>query len=104
MRREDREIPRCREIESIFHNALICRIGLAECDEPSIVPVCSGDEIKAIYLHSTPPAGKKISMLKKIRDAALKLTKLMIEYVESVRVHGGDEIPECHWFWRGLFL
>jgi nitroimidazol reductase NimA-like FMN-containing flavoprotein (pyridoxamine 5'-phosphate oxidase superfamily) len=62
MRREDREITDCREIESILHNALVCRIGLAGGDEPYIVPCCFGYGDRAIYLHSAP-AGKKISML-----------------------------------------
>jgi nitroimidazol reductase NimA-like FMN-containing flavoprotein (pyridoxamine 5'-phosphate oxidase superfamily) len=77
MRREDREITDCREIESIPHNALVCRIGLAGGDEPYIVPVCFGYEDRVIYLHSAP-AGKKSRCLKKIPDAALRLTRMMI--------------------------
>jgi len=34
MRREDREITDCLGIESILHNAIVCRIGLAWGDEP----------------------------------------------------------------------
>jgi nitroimidazol reductase NimA-like FMN-containing flavoprotein (pyridoxamine 5'-phosphate oxidase superfamily) len=64
MRREDREIIDYLEIESILHNAIVCRIGLAGGDEPYIVPLCFGYEDRTIYLHSAL-AGKKISMLKK---------------------------------------
>jgi len=64
MRREDREITDYLEIESILHNAIVCRIGLAGGDEPYIVPLSFGYDDRAIYLHSAL-AGKKISMLKK---------------------------------------
>jgi len=63
MRREDREITDCLEIESILYNAVICRIGLAVEDEPYIIPLSFGYEDKVIYLHSALE-GKKISMLK----------------------------------------
>ena len=65
MRRGDRKIIDYLEIESIHHNAIVCRIGLAGGDEPSIVPLCFGYEDRTIYLHSAP-AGKKIPNLKKI--------------------------------------
>lgn len=64
MRRDDREITNCFEIESILHHAIVCRIGLADGDEPFIVPVSFGYENRIIYIHSAPE-GKKISMLKK---------------------------------------
>jgi hypothetical protein len=75
MRREDREITDRFEIESILHNAIVCRIGLAGGDEPCIVPVSFGYEDRTIYLHSAL-AWKKISMLKKIPGAALRLTSV----------------------------
>jgi hypothetical protein len=64
MRRDDREITNCLEIESILNNAIVCRIGLADGDEPYIVPVSFGYENRIMYFHSAL-AGKKISMLKK---------------------------------------
>ncbi|HET6580729.1 MAG TPA: pyridoxamine 5'-phosphate oxidase family protein [Methanoregula sp.] len=63
MRREDREITDYLEIDSILQDAIVCRIGLAEGDEPYVVPLCFGYEDRTIYLHSAPE-GKKISMLK----------------------------------------
>ena len=88
MRREDREIIDYLEIESILHDAIVCRIGLAGGDEPYIVPLCFGYEDRTIYLHSAL-AGKKISMLKKIPGAALRLTSVTTYYKANVRVHGG---------------
>lgn len=64
MRRTDREITHLAEIETILHEAMVCRIGLADGGEPYIVPVCFGYRNKTIYLHSAM-AGKKISMIKK---------------------------------------
>ena len=62
MRREDREITDRFEIESIHHNAIVCRIGLAGSDESYFVPVCFGCEDKAIHLHSAS-AGKNLDAL-----------------------------------------
>jgi nitroimidazol reductase NimA-like FMN-containing flavoprotein (pyridoxamine 5'-phosphate oxidase superfamily) len=64
MRRTDREITAPFEIESILNDAHVCRIGLADGDEPYIVPVCFGYRDNTIYLHSSM-AGKKIQMLEK---------------------------------------
>ncbi len=64
MRRDDREITNCHEIESILQHAIVCRIGLAVGDEPYIVPVSFGFEGRTIYFHSALE-GKKISILKK---------------------------------------
>jgi nitroimidazol reductase NimA-like FMN-containing flavoprotein (pyridoxamine 5'-phosphate oxidase superfamily) len=64
MRRIDREITALFEIESILNDAAVCRIGLADGDEPYIVPVCFGYMDNTIYLHSAM-AGKKILMLEK---------------------------------------
>jgi nitroimidazol reductase NimA-like FMN-containing flavoprotein (pyridoxamine 5'-phosphate oxidase superfamily) len=64
MRRTDREITDHFEIESILNDAAVCRIGLADGDEPYIVPVCFGYMDNTIYFHSAM-AGKKIAMLEK---------------------------------------
>lgn len=64
MRRDDREITDHLEIESILHQATVCRIGLTDGNEPYVVPASFGYEDRTIYFHSAPE-GKKISMLKK---------------------------------------
>jgi len=64
MRRIDRQISDMSEIESVIKNATVCRIGLADADEPYVVPVCFGYEDGTIYLHSAFH-GKKIAMLEK---------------------------------------
>ena len=64
MRRTDREITDIVEIESILNGAMVCRIGLADGNEPYIVPVCFGYLPGTIYLHSSL-YGKKIAMVEK---------------------------------------
>ena len=64
MRRKDREITDRAEIESILHEATVCRIGLADDDGPYVVPVCFGYEDRSVYIHSAPE-GKKLVMLEK---------------------------------------
>jgi uncharacterized protein len=59
-----REITDIGEIESILNEASVCRIGLADGNEPYIVPVCFGYSAGKIYLHSAL-SGKKIMMLEK---------------------------------------
>jgi hypothetical protein len=64
MRRKDREINDRAEIEAILHEAMVCRIGLADGGEPYVVPVSFGYEDGALYIHSAPE-GKKIALLEK---------------------------------------
>jgi len=61
---KDREIIDLFEIEAILNDALVCRIGLADGDDPYIVPLCFGYKEKTIYLHSAM-TGKKIAILRK---------------------------------------
>lgn len=64
MRRNDREITDIIEIESILNGATVCRIGLADGDEPYVIPVCFGYLPGKIYFHSSV-SGKKITIIKK---------------------------------------
>jgi uncharacterized protein len=63
MRRKDKEITDRAEIEAILREAQVCRIALAENNQPYIVPVCFGYEPGALYIHSSPE-GKKIAMIR----------------------------------------
>jgi nitroimidazol reductase NimA-like FMN-containing flavoprotein (pyridoxamine 5'-phosphate oxidase superfamily) len=64
MRKKDREITDRSILEAILNRAGVCRIALADCGEPYVIPVCFGYEDNTIFIHSAP-AGKKIEMLKK---------------------------------------
>ena len=52
------------EIEKIIQKAVVCQIGLADGDQPYVVPVCFGYERGRLYFHSRLK-GRKIDVLKK---------------------------------------
>lgn len=49
-------------IESIIHQATICRIAMADGGQPYLVPVCFGYENGVLYFHSST-TGKKMELL-----------------------------------------
>lgn len=64
MRREDREVTDELFIQEIMEEAMICRVGLCDGNEPYVVPVNFGITEKSIYIHSAKE-GRKIEILKK---------------------------------------
>ena len=52
------------EIESIIRRASICRLALAEENQPYIIPLCFGYEKNRLYFHSAPE-GKKLDLIRK---------------------------------------
>jgi len=62
MRRKDREITDKSGIEPIPGGAVVCRIALADENEPCVVPVCFGYGGSMTSIRSAP-AGKKIEMV-----------------------------------------
>ncbi|MCW8984119.1 MAG: pyridoxamine 5'-phosphate oxidase family protein, partial [Thermoanaerobaculales bacterium] len=59
MRRRDKEITSRQEIDEIIRSALVCRIALADRDEPYVVPVSFGYDGDALFIH-TARSGRKI--------------------------------------------
>ena len=64
MRRKDREITDRKKIEAILDEALVCRIGLSDGNNPYVVPVSFGYADGALFIHSALE-GKKVAMLEK---------------------------------------
>jgi nitroimidazol reductase NimA-like FMN-containing flavoprotein (pyridoxamine 5'-phosphate oxidase superfamily) len=64
MRRKDKEITDSAEIESIIRRSIVCRLALADQNQPYVVPLCFGYRDRTLYFHSASE-GKKIDMLKK---------------------------------------
>ena len=64
MRRKDKEVVEFAEIEQIVRKSLVCRLALAEKNQPYIVPLCFGFKNSALYFHSAPE-GRKIEILRK---------------------------------------
>lgn len=51
-------------IESIIHQALVCRVAMSDGDLPYVVPVCFGYEDGVLYFHSSL-AGTKVDILRR---------------------------------------
>jgi len=64
MIRKDKEITDLNEIESIIRRSVVCRLALADQNEPYVVPLSFGYKDNTLYFHSASK-GKKIDMLKK---------------------------------------
>ena len=68
MRRKDREVTEMEEIQQIFDECKVCRIGIMDENGPYIVPVNYGyvrEEGKVIlYIHGARE-GKKIDLIRK---------------------------------------
>lgn len=64
MRRKDREITDKAAIEAILQRAQVCRIALADGEQPYIVPVCFGYEPGRLYFHSATE-GRKLDILRR---------------------------------------
>jgi hypothetical protein len=63
MRKKEKEISNKRFIEAIILNSWVCRLALAENNQPYIVPLCFGYEDNTLYVHSAPH-GKKLDILR----------------------------------------
>ena len=63
MRRKEKEITNKKEIEQIFKEALVCRLGMIDGSKPYIVPLNFGYMDNILYFHSAL-AGRKIDILK----------------------------------------
>ncbi len=63
MRRKEKEITDKKEIEQIFKDAQVCRLGLFDGKSPYIVPLNFGYKEDTLYIHSSL-VGRKIDILK----------------------------------------
>ena len=71
MRRKDKEIAERAEMESIIRESTICRLALADNEQPYIVPLSFGYKDNALYFHSAAE-GKKIDILRKNKNVCFE--------------------------------
>jgi len=71
MRRKDKEIADRAEMESIIRESTICRLALADNEQPYIVPLSFGYKDNALYFHSAAE-GKKIDILRKNKNVCFE--------------------------------
>ncbi len=62
MRRGEKEITDRRTIDAILRSASVCRLGLADGDEPYVVPLCFGYDGESLYFHGAP-VGRRSGIL-----------------------------------------
>jgi nitroimidazol reductase NimA-like FMN-containing flavoprotein (pyridoxamine 5'-phosphate oxidase superfamily) len=76
MRRKDREVTDIEEILRIVSQCKVCRLALAEDNQPYVVPLNFGYEYKngelSLYFHGARE-GKKIDILKKNPEACFEM-------------------------------
>jgi uncharacterized protein len=64
MRRIEKQISDHQGLESIIHQAQVCRLALSDDNIPYIVPLCFGYADNAIYVHGALE-GRKIDIIRK---------------------------------------
>jgi nitroimidazol reductase NimA-like FMN-containing flavoprotein (pyridoxamine 5'-phosphate oxidase superfamily) len=88
MRRRDREIADRGEIDRIICSALVCRIAMADEDEPYVVPVSFGYDGQALYIH-TAKTGRKLEFF-------VANNRVCFEFEANVALKVDDDDP-CEW-------
>jgi len=90
MRRKDREITSRLEIEAIIGRCLVCRLAMADDNQPYVVPLCFGFKDNSLYFHSAGQ-GKKIDIIK-------KNNRVCFEFDIDCEIVGAD--TACKWGMR----
>ena len=62
MRRSDREITSRERIDEVIRGCEVCHLGMADGDQPYVVPVSFGYDGNSVYFHSAPD-GKKLDFI-----------------------------------------
>jgi len=88
MRRLDKEITSRQEIDAIIRTALVCRIAMADGNEPYVVPVSFGYDGDALFIH-TAKSGRKIDFIE-------ANSRVCFELEANVSIQADDR-DACHW-------
>lgn len=81
MRRKDRELTNKADIEAVLKKAFVCHLGLADGDQPYVVPMNYGYEDGHIYLHGAAK-GRKIDVIKKNNKVCFEMETFQPEIVK----------------------
>lgn len=87
MRNKDQEITDRGAIDGIIAHAQVVRLGLADGDQPYVVPMCFGYDGTSLYLHCASE-GMKLDILK-------KNPKICFEIESDVALETGK--AACDW-------
>jgi uncharacterized protein len=72
MRRADRELTDCSDIEKIIRSSQVCRLAMVDDGEPYIVPLNFGYSDMTLYFHSAPE-GRKIRLLRQVAKVCFEI-------------------------------
>lgn len=89
MRRKDRELTSKTDIEAVLKKAFVCHLGLADGDQPYVVPMNYGYEDGHIYLHGAS-AGRKLDIIRNNNKVCFEMETFQSEIIRS-----GDQ--PCDW-------
>jgi nitroimidazol reductase NimA-like FMN-containing flavoprotein (pyridoxamine 5'-phosphate oxidase superfamily) len=64
MRRSEREIESRADIDAVIRHCQVCRLGLADGDEPYVVPLCFGYDGETLYFHCAHE-GRKVDIMRR---------------------------------------
>jgi nitroimidazol reductase NimA-like FMN-containing flavoprotein (pyridoxamine 5'-phosphate oxidase superfamily) len=88
VRRCDKEITSRDEIDGIIGAAQVCRIAMANDNEPYLVPVSFGYDGQSIFIH-TAKAGRKLGFLE-------ANNRVCFEFETNVSIQQDEDDP-CAW-------
>jgi nitroimidazol reductase NimA-like FMN-containing flavoprotein (pyridoxamine 5'-phosphate oxidase superfamily) len=63
VRRAEQEIRSRRDIDAVIRESRVCRLGLADANEPYVVPLCFGYDGGTLYFHGEA-VGRKLDIIK----------------------------------------
>ncbi len=89
MRRSDREITDRSEIEKILENAFVCHLGLADGDQPYVVPMNFAYKDGSIYLHCAS-SGRRLDVIRSNNKVCFQ-----VELTPGTIIENGDQ--PCDW-------
>jgi nitroimidazol reductase NimA-like FMN-containing flavoprotein (pyridoxamine 5'-phosphate oxidase superfamily) len=90
MRRLDRNVQDPQFIADVIQRSSVCRLGLADGDQPYVVPLCFGLKDRVLYFHCASQ-GHKLDILR-------KNNKVCLEFDIDTELVKGDKA--CRWSMR----
>ncbi len=87
MRRQEKEITNREEIDDIIRGARVCRLGLADGNQPYVVPMNFGYAPPYLFFHCAQE-GRKLEILKKNAKVCFEF-----DHLEKLNKHA----QACEW-------
>jgi nitroimidazol reductase NimA-like FMN-containing flavoprotein (pyridoxamine 5'-phosphate oxidase superfamily) len=82
MRRKDRKMQEQGTMDALIERSRVCRLALADGDQPYVIPMNFGYEDRCLYLHSAL-TGRKLDILRKNK-------RVCVEFDECLDIIAGE--------------